>query len=139
MRIPGERRRALGIRGLDTARHATGRCDLIATHRPRRVLEMAEGLILEFDGVGRDQYNAVNGQLGIDPDTGQGDWPAGLVFHAGGAKPGGWVVFEMWDSRQAQEQFMNERLGRALQEGGINRPPARVEWLESAAYHSPGS
>jgi hypothetical protein len=99
---------------------------------------MAEGLILEFDGVSRDQYNAVNGHLGIDPDTGQGDWPAGLVFHAGGAKPGGWVVFEVWDSRQAQEQFMNERLGRALQEGGISGPPARVEWLESAAYHKPG-
>ena len=79
---------------------------------------MAEGLILEFDGVGRDEYNAVNGHLGIDPVTGQGDWPAGLVFHAGGAKPGGWVVFEVWESRQAQERFMKDRLGNALHAGG---------------------
>jgi hypothetical protein len=99
---------------------------------------MAEGLVLEFEGVGREQYEAVNARLGIDPDTGQGDWPDGLLFHAGGAKPAGWLVFEVWDSREAQERFMNERLGRALQEGGITEPPGRVEWLELAAYNSPG-
>jgi hypothetical protein len=97
---------------------------------------MAEGLILEFDGVGRAEYAAVNERLGIDMASGQGDWPAGLVFHAGGAKPGGWVVFEIWDSREAQGQFMNDRLGRALQEGGITGPPSRAEWLDLAAYHS---
>jgi hypothetical protein len=100
---------------------------------------MAEGLILEFDGVGRDQYDAVNEKLGIDQESGQGDWPAGLLFHAGGAKPQGWVVFEVWESQQAQEQFMSQRLGRALQEGGINGPPSRVEWLDLAAHNSPGS
>jgi hypothetical protein len=98
---------------------------------------MAEGLILEFDGVGRAEYDAVNGHLGIEADSGQGDLPAGLVFHAGGAKPGGWVVFEVWESRQAQEEFMSERLGRALQAGGITEPPARAEWLDSASYFGP--
>jgi hypothetical protein len=34
---------------------------------------MAEGLILEFDGVGVEQHVAVNGHLGIDVATGQGD------------------------------------------------------------------
>lgn len=95
---------------------------------------MAEGLILEFDGVGREEYEGVNAQLGIDMESGQGDWPAGLLFHAGGAKPGGWVVFEVWQSRQAQEQFMNGRLGRALEDGGVSGPPTRVQWLELAAY-----
>jgi hypothetical protein len=98
---------------------------------------MADGLILEFDGVGREQYDAVNQRLGVDPQSRQGDWPAGLIFHAGGAKPGGWVVFEVWESREAQQRFMNERLGQALQEGGITEPPARVQWLELAAYDSP--
>lgn len=103
------------------------------------VFVMAQGLILEFDGVGHEQYEAVNGRLGIDPESGQGDWPAGLLFHAGGAKPGGWVVFEVWESQRAQEDFMHGRLGRALQEGGISDPPARVEWLELAAHHAPPS
>jgi len=99
---------------------------------------MAEGLILEFDGVGREQHEAVSGRLGIDMESGHGDWPGGLLFHAAGAKPGGWVGFEVWESQQAQERFMNDRLGRALQEGGINEPPTRVEWLDLAAHHTPG-
>jgi hypothetical protein len=98
---------------------------------------MAEGLILEFDGVDRAHYDAVNAQLGIDATTGEGDWPAGLLFHAGGAKAGGWVVFEVWESREAQQRFMDERLARALQQGGVAAAPARAEWLELAASVSP--
>jgi len=97
---------------------------------------MASGLILEFDGVGREQYDAVNAALGIDAATGQGDWPAGLVYHAGGAKPGGWVVFEVWESQEAQAAFMNGRLGRALQDGGVTGPPTRIEWLDLAAHRT---
>ena len=92
---------------------------------------MAHGLILEFDGVGRSQYDAVNGLLGVDGSV-ESDWPAGLLYHAGGAKPGGWVVFEVWASREAQEEFMHGRLGAALQEAGITGPPARAEWIELA-------
>ena len=98
---------------------------------------MAQGLILEFEGVGRETYRAVNERLGIDYVTGEGAWPDGLLFHAGGAKPGGWVVFEVWDSQESQGRFMSDRLGRALQEGGVTGPPSRVEWLELAAYRSP--
>jgi hypothetical protein len=101
--------------------------------------EMADALLLEFDGLSRENYDAVNERLGIDQATGQGDWPEGMLFHAGAAKPGGWVVYEVWESKDAQERFMNDRLGRALQEGGVSGPPARVEWLELAAYHSPGA
>jgi hypothetical protein len=100
---------------------------------------MAAGLILEFDGVGREQYEAVNARLGIDPATGEGDWPDGLRFHAGGAKPGGWVVMEVWDSQEDQARFMDGRLGRALQEGGITGPPDRVEWVDLAAVHHSAS
>jgi hypothetical protein len=98
---------------------------------------MADALILEFDGLDRATYDAVNGHLGVDMDSGQGDWPDGLISHTGGAKPGGWVVFEVWESKDAQERFMNERLGAALQKGGVSAPPTRVEWLELAAYHAP--
>jgi hypothetical protein len=100
---------------------------------------MSEGFILEFDGLGKDQYEAVNGRLGIDPVSGQGNWPAGMLSHFGGAKPGGWVVFEVWDSKESQEQFMSERLGKALQESGVTSPPARMEWFDQAGYSTPGS
>jgi hypothetical protein len=45
---------------------------------------MPEVLILEFTGVSEGEYAAVNKHLGIDMQTGQGDWPAGLLSHAAG-------------------------------------------------------
>jgi hypothetical protein len=99
---------------------------------------MAEGLILEFEGIGREQYDAVNERLGIAPASGEGDWPAGMLYHAGGAKQGGWVVFEVWESQEAQQRFMQERLGQALQEGGVTAPPSRVAWIDLAAHLNVG-
>jgi hypothetical protein len=99
---------------------------------------MADGLILEFDGFGADTYEQVNGLLGIDMASGEGNWPAGLISHTGGAKDGGWVVFEVWDPRADQERFLQERLGPALAKAGIEGPPARMEWLELSAHRNPG-
>ena len=98
---------------------------------------MAEGLILEFDGLTREHYEAVNALLGIDMDTRAGDWPPGLLFHSGGAKAGGWVVFEVWESRDDQARFLNDRLGPALQGAGVGNPPKRAEWIALAAYGGP--
>ena len=98
---------------------------------------MANAILLEFDGVTREHYDAVNAKLNIDPETGEGDWPDGLLYHAGAAKDGGWVVFEIWESQDAQAAFMNGRLGQALQEGGVTSPPTRAEWLDVAAVHAP--
>src|SRR4051812_17201876 len=96
---------------------------------------MAEGFILEFDGFGLETYEKVNDLLGIDMASGEGDWPEGLISHSAGAKDGGWVVVEVWDSRASQERFMAERLGPALEEGGVGSPPSRAEWLDLAAHH----
>jgi hypothetical protein len=99
---------------------------------------MAQGLILEFEGdVGREQYDAVNALLEINVETGEGRWPAGLLYHAGGAKADGWVVFEVWESQEAQALFMSERLGPALGQAGLSAP-TRVEWLDLAAHVAPG-
>jgi hypothetical protein len=98
---------------------------------------MAEAIIWEFDGVDRADYDAVNEKLGIDPAAGTG-WPDGLMTHVGAAKPGGLVVFEVWESREAQERFLSERLRPALDAAGVTTPPTRVEWLEVAGYVNPG-
>lgn len=99
---------------------------------------MRDVLILEFEGVAREDYEAVNAILGIDPVSGGGDWPAGMVNHVGGGKAGGWVVIEVWESRQAQQEFMDRRLGAALGEVGLPAP-TRVEWLDVAGLASPGA
>jgi hypothetical protein len=96
---------------------------------------MAEGLVLRFKGVGEKEYRAVNKALGIDPETGSGDWPAGMISHTGGATDdGGLVVTELWESRDAQGKFMQGRLGKALGEGGISAMP-EITWYHCVSDH----
>jgi hypothetical protein len=97
---------------------------------------MAEAVLLEFDGVGRDEYDRVNKELGIDMTTGEGDWPDGLQMHAAGvADDGKFSVYEVWESRQAQATFMQDRLGAALAAGGITSHPT-VTWVPLFAYQT---
>lgn len=96
---------------------------------------MAYGIVLLFDGVTADQYWAVNERLGINPD-GSGDWPAGILSHAGGPTATGWVVSEVWSSKSDQEAFMGTRLGAAL--GAVGLPaPAQIIDSELVNYQTP--
>ena len=53
---------------------------------------MASELILEFEGVTAKEYFAVNKELGIDAETGEGDWPDGLIAHSAGLNDAGHLV-----------------------------------------------
>lgn len=96
---------------------------------------MSYGIVLSFEGVGADQYWAVNDKLGINRD-GSGDWPKGLRSHAGGPTATGWVVCEVWDSKADQEAFMGSRLGSALAEVGVPAPSQVIE-SDLANYRTP--
>ena len=89
---------------------------------------MSEALLYEFSGVSTDDYKAVNAKLGFDPATGSGDWPSGLLSHVGAGKGDSFFVFEVWDSQQSQEAFMESKLGAALGAAGVPAP-IRTEWL----------
>ena len=75
---------------------------------------MGEGLVFDFDGVDREQYD-VNARLGLDPESEEGDWPVCLRFRSGAAKPAA-GVFEVRETPGVQEQFMHERLEQAIQQ-----------------------
>jgi hypothetical protein len=98
---------------------------------------VAYGIVYEFKGVDKQQYDAVNEKLGIDIAGGTGEWPAGLTSHAAGtATDGGFFVMEVWDSKAQQEAWMAGRLGEAL--GAIGVPaPVRVSELDIAGYATP--
>jgi hypothetical protein len=98
---------------------------------------MAVGLIVEFKGQTREQYETVGRHLGIDLLGGVGDWPDGLLSHAAGASDTGWCVLEVWESRAQQERFLQGRLRAALENAGVQGPPEREEWIELTAYQTP--
>jgi len=99
---------------------------------------MSEVLVLEFEGFGRNVYDAVNRELGLNNDWSAGEIPPGLIDHVAGASAAGWVVVEVWESREAQAAFMENRLGTALQAGGVTGPPSRMEWLSDPSHHLVG-
>jgi hypothetical protein len=96
---------------------------------------MAQGLILEWSEVDQGRYEAVNKELGIDAKTGKGDWPKGMIAHAGGStEDGGFRVIELWESQADQAAFMDSRLMAALQAAG-QPPPEKVTWVDLFAHH----
>jgi hypothetical protein len=99
---------------------------------------MTEMLILEFEGFGAKDYDRVNEVLGINQDTGEGDWPAGLHTHmAGPTEGGGWIVVEVWETQEDQDAFMQSRLGPALAKAGVTGPPKRAEWSKHRSHNTP--
>ncbi len=87
---------------------------------------MAFGIALIFDDVTEQHYWAVNDKLGINRD-GSGDWPEGMLTHAGGPTANGWIVMETWASKADHERFMATRLGAALVAVGVPEPVQVVE------------
>jgi hypothetical protein len=104
----------------------------------KRERAMADVFILEFEGFDREAYDRVNSVLGINMDSGEGPWPAGLHTHlAGPTEGGGWIVVEVWESQEDQDEFMKTRLGPALHQSGVDKPPKRAEWTKPRSHHSP--
>jgi len=71
--------------------------------------------------------------------AGTGDFPKGLLSHAAGlSDDGSFVVSEVWSSRQANEDFMQARLGEALASSGVPAP-SKVTWVSLIAYQTPNA
>jgi hypothetical protein len=87
---------------------------------------MAEVIVIEVE-CDPALYPKVNEVLGLDADTGSGEWPKGLVTHIGGGAPNKVVVVEVWESRADQETWMGT-LGPALAQVGVPQP-TRMEWF----------
>lgn len=76
---------------------------------------MAIAVKFESEPTAREKYDAVRNRL-----EQAGDWPApGLVFHAAYGGSDVEAVFEVWESREAWEQF-GEKLMPLLDEVGID-------------------
>jgi len=96
---------------------------------------MAEVIVFEVD-CDPALYPKVNEVLGLDPVSGSGEWPRGLLSHVGAAGDGLIVVVEVWESRADQEAWMESSLGPALGQVGVPTP-RRMEWLTGVGHFTP--
>jgi hypothetical protein len=79
---------------------------------------MATGMLLTWPGVTREQYDKIMNSL----DLGTTPQP-GMIFHCAGQASGGWRVFDIWESREAFDHFLKDRLSPAIEKAGIQSRP----------------
>ena len=96
---------------------------------------MAVAFIQEFKIQGGDRsttnYDAVNERLNVSADP-----PEGGIFHTAGwdEEAGVFRIFDVWETREHCERFLNERLMPLIEELGAGRddftPPDRQAFYE---------
>ncbi len=87
---------------------------------------MAVGIRLKFAGGTQENYDAAHAVMEIDTDP-----PAEMIVHSAGPIEGGWGVIDFWESRQAFDDFVAERLMPRLQglgDRGFQNPPEVKEF-----------
>ena len=80
------------------------------------------GVVHFFPGGTSEQYEA--SIAAVHPAAGQ--LPAGQLFHAAGASPGGWTIMAVHDTLESWEQFRDTILLPRMQQGidgGFTSPP----------------
>jgi hypothetical protein len=76
---------------------------------------MAIGVSISMPDVTQVQYEQLNESIfGHYPMT-EADAPDGLIMHSAGPMPGGWHVYDVWESREGFERF-GERLAPAVRD-----------------------
>ena len=78
---------------------------------------MAIGFIFNNPGQTQEQYDAAVEQLNLAESL-----PEGWIFHAAGPIDGGWRVVDVWESQQAFDIFLGERLREAMSNAGMPSP-----------------
>ena len=72
-------------------------------------------------------FEKVGAALGVEP-------PAGLIMSAAGEADGTWKAVKLWESKEAYERFLQERLLPAVRqvrgEQVVAAGPPPTEWFE---------
>jgi hypothetical protein len=92
---------------------------------------MSEVVVIEFSAPGAANiYTEVNSILGWDGTPDPSQMPVGMISHVAGELGDKLIVLEVWQSKGAQEEFMQSQLGPALAK--VNAPqPTRIEWFKT--------
>jgi hypothetical protein len=81
---------------------------------------MAVAFVMDFPGATAEQYDQVIEWMGLN-----GRLAPGGLFHAAGATPGGWRVYDVWESAEQFEAFAGEQIGPLTARAGIGEPRIR--------------
>lgn len=96
---------------------------------------MPIGVLFDNPGGTRELYDSFNREMfggALNPDQA----PDGLIMHTAGATADGWRIFDVWESREDYERFMNEKVMPAAEALGVPTGGPGPEIYELAnVYH----
>jgi hypothetical protein len=96
---------------------------------------MAVMMIIEWDGVTKNDYDRVNELMGIG---GPEDAPDGLISHTAAIMDnGGLAVVDVWESEEALGQFVEARLAPAIQQLGLPEAQPRIHPVHNSMSAAP--
>lgn len=81
---------------------------------------MAVGMLLAGEGVTRDAYVHLTEKMFANYPMQEDQSPEGLIVHTAGQSPQGWYIYDLWESREHFERFLEGKLMPATQELGLD-------------------
>jgi len=96
---------------------------------------MAVGMLLSGEGITKDSYEQLSKKMFGGYPMSEAQSPDGLLIHTAGQSEQGWYVYDVWESEQHFQRFVDGMLGPAMQElgadGGANPPKPQFFPIET--------
>jgi hypothetical protein len=95
---------------------------------------MAVGMLLAGEGVTRDSYRQLTEAMFGNYPMREDQSPDGLLLHTAGETPEGWYVYDVWESKEQFQSFVESKLGPAIEQtgaGGGARPEPQFYEIET--------
>jgi quinol monooxygenase YgiN len=82
-------------------------------------------MLQSWEGFTKEMYDQITEQMFGHRPMRDDEAPEGLIVHSAGQSQGGWYVYDIWESREAFQRFMDEKLMPAVKEvmGDVQPPP----------------
>jgi quinol monooxygenase YgiN len=80
-------------------------------------------MLQNVQGMTKDQYEQVNQKMFGQSRPPTDQLPEGLILHSAGPSENGWYIYDVWESQEAFQRFLDGPLGAAIQEVVGDQPP----------------
>jgi heme-degrading monooxygenase HmoA len=88
-------------------------------------------MLLAGEGVTRDSYIALTEKMFGNYPMRADQSPEGLILHSAGESEQGWYVYDIWESKEHFQRFVDSTLGPAMHElVGDDGPAPQPQFFE---------
>ena len=92
---------------------------------------MAVAMLMTGEMVTKENYEQLTRTMFDEYPMSSEKAPDGLILHTAGPTPQGWYVYDVWESKQHFERFLEQKLGPAGQElSGGQGPQPEPQYFE---------